>query len=121
MNLVLIDVGKYKDAIAARMQRKSGKGAWMVHKDCDMEYANQVTAEHKVTERRAGKKRVIWTLKTSHAANHYLDTEVYAFAAADIMGVRQMFLREMEPKEETQKEKTEEESGWLQTGGNWLG
>lgn len=121
MNLVLIDVGKYKDAIAARMQRKSGKGAWMVYHGCDTEYANQVTAEHKVTERKAGKKREIWVLKTSHAANHYLDTEVYAFAAADIMGVRQMFLKETEPEREKQPEKPREESGWLQTGDNWLG
>ena len=60
-------------------------------------------------------------LKTSHAANHYLDTEVYAFAAADIMGVRQMFLRETEPEKEKQPEKPQEEPGWLQTGENWLG
>lgn len=120
MNLVLIDVGKYKDAIAARMQRKSGRGAWMVHNGCDEEYAKQVTAEHKIMERKGGKKRMIWTVKTSHADNHYLDTEVYAFAAADIMGVRQMFLQM--PQEKTEKkEQTKEEEGWIQSGDSWIG
>lgn len=120
MSLVLIDVGKYKDAIAARMQRKSGHGAWMVYRGCDEEYAKQVTAEHKIMERKGGKKRMIWTVKTSHADNHYLDTEVYAFAAADIMGVRQMFLQT--PQEKTEKkEQTKEEEGWIQSGDSWIG
>lgn len=121
MNLVLIDVGKYKDAIAARMQRKSGRGAWMVYRDCDLEYANQVTAEHKIIDRKGGKKRMIWVQKTSHADNHYLDTEVYAFAAADIMGVRQMYLQE--PKEHQEKKQPEEqpqEGGWLSGTENWM-
>lgn len=121
MNLVLIDVGKYKDAIAARMQRKSGRGAWMVHRGCDEEYAKQVTAEHKIIERKGGKKRMIWVQKTSHADNHYLDTEVYAFAAADIMGVRQMFLnKQQEPQEKKKTEETVQEGGWLSGTENWM-
>ena len=121
MNLVLIDVGKYKDAIAARMQRKSGRGAWMVHNGCDEEYAKQVTAEHKIMERKSGKKRMIWTVKTSHADNHYLDTEVYAFAAADIMGVRQMFLQNEDEKPEEKVQQPQEEDNWIKSGDNWMG
>ncbi len=119
MDLVLIDVGKYKDAIAARMQRKSGRGAWMVHRGCDEEYAKQVTSEHKVVERKGGRKRLIWTQKTSHADNHYLDTEVYAFAAADIMGVRRMFLsQEQEQSPETEPKKAGND--WIQAGSGWM-
>ncbi|PXV87352.1 phage terminase large subunit GpA [Lachnotalea glycerini] len=40
MVLVLVDGGKYKDMIAGRMMKENGRGAWMVHKDCDREYAN---------------------------------------------------------------------------------
>lgn len=121
MNLVLIDTGKYKDAIAARMQKKSGRGAWMVHHGCDEEYAKQVTAEHKVLERKGGRKRMVWKLKTSHADNHYLDTEVYAFAAADILGVRQMFLEEdTEKTAMPPKKKEEEQESWIQLGENWM-
>lgn len=47
MQIVLVDGDKYKDSIASRMQRKNGTGSWMVYKDCDEEYAKQVTSEHK--------------------------------------------------------------------------
>jgi len=70
MQLVLMDGGKYKDMIAARMRRPNGRGSWMVHKDCDLEYAEQVTAEHKITERSKGKMVQRWELRTSHAANY---------------------------------------------------
>ena len=66
----------------------------MVHKDCDLEYAEQVTAEHKITERKNGKAVQRWALKTSHAANHYLDCEVYAACAADVYGLRTIYSRQ---------------------------
>ena len=103
MQLVLVDGGKYKDMIAARMRRPNGRGSWMVHKDCDLEYAEQVTAEHKITERSKGKVVQRWELKTSHAANHYLDCEVYAAAAADVLEVRSLFLQNQEGAEKPQE------------------
>lgn len=33
---------------------------------------------------------MVWKQKHSHGDNHYLDCEVYAFAAAEIMGVREL-------------------------------
>ena len=54
MTLVLVDGGKYKDQIAARMRKENGTGAWMVYQGCDLDYAEQVTAEHKITERSGG-------------------------------------------------------------------
>ena len=77
MNLVLVDTGKYKDMIAGRMKKKNGSGSWMVYAGCDREYAEQVTAEHKVNVKMGnGKVKQEWQLKTSHADNHYLDCEV---------------------------------------------
>lgn len=65
MNLVLVDGGKYKDMIASRMRKPNGKGSWMVYKDTDLEYCEQVTAEHKVVERNAnGRETQRWVLKT---------------------------------------------------------
>ena len=63
MTLVLVDGGKYKDMIAARMRKPNGRGSWMVYKDCDLDYAEQVTAEHKVTERVNGKVVQKWVPK----------------------------------------------------------
>lgn len=80
MNLVLVDTGKYKDMIAGRMKKKNGSGSWMVYAGCDREYAEQVTAEHKVNVKMGnGKVKQEWQLKTSHADNHYLDCEVYSW------------------------------------------
>ncbi len=123
MNLVLVDTEKYKDIIAGRMQKKNGSGSWMVYQGCDREYAQQVTAEHKVNVKIGnGKIKQKWQLKTSHADNHYLDCEVYAFAAADILGVRTLHLNEVqeekEPKKQTQY--TPEENWINQNEGSWV-
>lgn len=98
INLVIVDTAKYKDRIAARMRRKNGTGAWMVFNGIDDEYADQVTAEHKVNERQANGSVVQkWVPKNSHGDNHYLDAEVYAMAAADIRGARTWHLERYEP------------------------
>lgn len=125
MNLVLVDTGKYKDMIAGRMRKKNGSGSWMVYAGCDREYAEQVTAEHKVNVRtNNGKVKQEWVQKTSHADNHYLDCEVYAMAAADILGVRTLHLNELEEQPKKQ-EKSEQhyapEENWIsQNEGSWI-
>ena len=84
MQLILVDGGKCKDAIAGRMRRENGKGSWMVYQGCDRTYAEQVTAEHKVNVKKASGRTVQeWKPKASHTDNHYLDCEVYAMAAAE--------------------------------------
>lgn len=127
MNLVLVDGGKYKDMIAARMHRENGEGSWMVYKNCDVEYAEQVTSEHKVNVRMGnGKKKLAWTTKTTHAENHYLDAEVYAYAAADILGVRSLHIDEMEEsarKEIVQQPREEgyrPEEDWIKQNEDWI-
>ena len=123
MNLCVVDGGKYKDMIAARMKKDNGRGAWMVYNGCDMEYAKQVTAEHKVQIKRGDQLVQVWELKASHTDNHYLDTEVYAFAGADILGVRSMHLMEEQKQEEKQKrpEKTETpEESWIKANEDWI-
>ena len=69
-----------------------------------------------------------WTLKTSHAANHYLDCEVYAAAAADMQEVRSLFLQNPEgaaekPQEKTPKpprQETEPEEDWIRQNEEWI-
>ncbi len=124
MNLVLVDTGKYKDMIAGRMKKENGTGSWMVYQGCDREYADQVTAEHKVNVRSGKRTTQEWALKSSHADNHYLDTEVYAMCAADILGARNMHLDEIEvePRKEVKAATpapTPEES-WIGANDTWL-
>lgn len=123
MQLVLVDGSKFKDSIAARMQRENGIGSWMVYKGCDNEYAKQVTSEHKVIVKGGnGTKKLRWVQKYSHANNHYLDCEVYSMAAAEILGVRQLHLEstedEIKSKNDTQDNNKEEE--WIARNEEWV-
>jgi phage terminase large subunit GpA-like protein len=127
MKLVLVDTGKYKDMIAGRMKKENGSGSWMVYRGCDLEYAEQVTSEHKVNVRSAGGRIVQkWDVKSSHIDNHYLDCEVYAMCAADMLGARSFHLEEVElPKKEEPKSQPApaqaQDDNWLgTTGGSWL-
>lgn len=125
MNLVLVDGGKYKDMIAGRMKRENGTGSWMVFRGCDEEYAQQVTAEHKVNVKSGNKVILRWVPKRSHIDNHYLDCEVYAAAAADIMGVRALHLNDTEeqaPKEPDIRDArgSGNEEDWIKQYENWV-
>ena len=122
MNLVLVDGGKYKDMIAGRMRKPNGRGSWMVHDGCDMEYATQVTAEHKVNVKSGNTVKQVWQLKSSHADNHYLDCECYALAAADILGVRTLHLQGEEKPEgrTTTEEPYTPEDQWIKEHENWI-
>ena len=123
MQLAIIDTGKYKDMIAGRMRKKNGTGSWMVYRGCDREYAEQVTAEHKVSERSNGRVVQKWVPKTSHADNHLLDCEVYAMCAADMLGARTFHLEELEmpPRAEAKQDPAPTpEENWIGQNDGWL-
>lgn len=126
MNLVLVDGGKYKDMIASRLRKPNGKGSWMVYKGCDEEYAKEVTAEHKVAVKNGkGQQALVWQPKGGAAGkdNHYLDCEVYCMAAADVKGVRNLFLQTAEPPkpQPTQAQPAPApEEDWIRANDNWL-
>ena len=122
MTLVLADGGKYKDMIAGRMRRENGRGSWMVYSGCDMEYAQQVTSEHKVNVKGKGVTKQVWQPKHSHADNHYLDAEVYALVAADILGVRTLHLsgKEIPNRIEEREEEKQPEEQWIKIHENWI-
>ena len=83
----------------------------------------QVTNEHKVNVKSGGQVRQVWKPKYTHADNHYLDTEVYAMAAADIMGVRTLHLQNEEaqgrPNPTVETDETPEEQ-WIRKHENWI-
>lgn len=119
IQLVEVDGNKYKDMIAARLHKPTGTGSWMVYQGCDREYARQLTAEHKVNVRSNGRVVQKWVPKAQHIDNHYLDCNVYALAAADIMGVR----RFVEPQYDSIKpavEEQEPEKEWIQANEDWI-
>jgi len=120
MRLYLVDGAQYKDMIASRLKRPNGPGSWMVFKGCDLDYAEQICAEEKVIEKKGGREVEVWQKKGTHIANHYLDAEVYAALAADLLHVRYLTLQSQEqPKPETPKQETVSNS-FIKTGNSWL-
>jgi len=122
MNLIIVDGGKYKDMIAGRMHKPNGRGSWMVYKGCDLEYAEQVTAEHKINVKTGnGKERLEWVPKHSHVQNHLLDCEVYAMAAADTLGLRGLYLQNTEGPQEPEKTgQYAPEEEWIKENEDWV-
>lgn len=88
MTLLMVDTDYYKDMIFSRILRDEDEGGWFVYHDCDPEYAEMITAEQKVISRVRGHLVSHWEQKSTGAANHYLDCEVYAACAADVFGIR---------------------------------
>ena len=88
--LIIIDTIYYKDMLASRMRRGEEDGGWFTHIDCDPEYCEMVTAEQKVVRERNGRMESVWEPKVVGRDNHYLDTEVYAALAADLLGIREI-------------------------------
>jgi len=122
ISLYLVYGHWYKDFISNRLVRPvDQEGGWFVHEDCDAGYADQITAEQKVTVKRGGKEIDVWQLKTAHADNHYLDTEVYAAFAADRLGIRYARFEEQPIKEEVKQavQPKPQQNSWI-GGGKWL-
>lgn len=122
ISLYHVDGGYYKDFIAGRLGRKSEEsGGWFVYENCDMDYAEQVTAEEKVIEKSGRRDIEVWRPKTAHADNHYLDCEVYAAFAADCLGIRYMRYEEPEPEKTVEKVTSDrpKNNNWT-GGGSWL-
>lgn len=117
--LYIVDGDQYKNVIAARLNRSVGTGCFMTFKDCDLDYAEQLTSEHKIRTKKNNREVETWVPKTSHAQNHYLDTEVYAALAADLLQVR--YLCEIKP--EVQSNSTignkEEDEDWIKVKEDW--
>lgn len=122
MTLVLVDGDKYKDMIAGRMRKPNGKGSWMVYDGCDREYAEQVTAEHKINTKKNGVVKQTWVQKHTHGDNHYLDAEVYSMAAADVLGVRTLHLQTEDVPSRAQPtvEPESDEEQWIKAHDDWI-
>jgi phage terminase large subunit GpA-like protein len=80
-----------------------------------------MASEHKVLIRNktTGRAKEVWQKKKEVIANHYLDAEVYALAAADI--IRALNLRKDDSKKVFKKEESSSRGQWLKRReGSWL-
>lgn len=116
--LYIVDPDQYKNWIAGHLNRPVGTGCFMVYRGCDKDYADQLTSEHKVREKKNNREIETWVPKASHAANHYLDTEVYAALAADLLQAR--YLDELPEVVASQQRPQPKEDDWLKVKEDWL-
>ena len=89
LNLYVVDTDQYKNWIVHHLDISEGNaGAWLVDADTTEEYAEMMCSEHKVVVEEGRYPVERWVKISSSRANHYLDCEVYACVAADIMNIR---------------------------------
>ena len=81
-----LNVTQYKDKIN-RLVISKNPCKWHIFRNPSEDYLLQFTSEHKilVRNRTTGRAKEVWQKKREASANHYLDAEVYALAAADII------------------------------------
>lgn len=115
-----LNVTQYKDKIS-RLVASNDPVKWHLFKNPSDDYLAQFTAEHKVLvrNRNTGKAKEVWQKKRSSVANHYLDAEVYATAAADI--IRALNLRRDEHTVHKDIRQEHSRSSWIRKReGSWI-
>ena len=119
---LLLDGGQYKIPLRPGCGAKTETAHGWYTKDCDLEYAKQVTSDIRWQNEKNGKRgTMVWKQKHSHGDNHYLDCEVYAFAAAEIMGVRTLHTQtESAEKQQKKQKKLHSEESWIETNEDWM-
>ena len=119
--LYIVDTDQYKNLISARLNRPLGDGCFMVHADCDSDYAEQMTSEQRITTVKGRVEIETWVKKTSASQNHYLDCEVYSALAADLLHVRYLEDLNQEPAQPASVTKEKDEKEWIKdTGEDWI-
>ncbi len=97
LQLIRIDTNLYKDIVAGKMALQAeNPGRFHLHAEPGSDYLKQLTAEFK-------NARGVWVCP-GHKANHLWDCEVYALAAADVLGMR--FFSGRQNNEQQAKPKT---------------
>ncbi len=90
LTLFHLDTSYYKDKINRMVHAQPGDpGQWHLFENISNDYLNQFCAEHKILmrDKKTGRTWEEWKLISTSSANHYLDCEVGAIAAADMIRV----------------------------------
>lgn len=80
----------FKDRLARKITRPDGDNAqWWLPRGVPDEYYRQLASEEKIREhnKRTGESKMYWKLRPGGYQNHWLDCEIYAMAAADMLQV----------------------------------
>lgn len=118
-----LDTTYFKDKIFRKIQdtQDGVPGGWHVYKNPSEDYQKQMCAETKVLkiDKRTRKKIWTWQPVSDHTPNHYLDAEVGAAAAAEILRVYD--LKPPDPAQVQQQQSEGNKSSWIERRPNWMG
>lgn len=91
VQLCNLDTDFFKDKLMRLIANKD-EALWHLPENVTDEYLRQVVSEHRIYVRNRNKRggHYEWVTKPGHRANHFLDCEVYALAAAYQIGVHAM-------------------------------
>lgn len=84
-----VNVGMFKDRVSEQIDVGpcDEPRALHIHREPSDELVNQLGSERKILDRTGKKVRERWVLQPGRKANHYWDTAVYAWAAAEMIHV----------------------------------
>lgn len=129
-DLYMLDVGKFKDLLAARIQMEEVDGGgwiWECNESITDEYVRHMTGEHKIKVRKGNTRRIRWVPRSAGRRVDYWDCEVYQMAGARLGRVANMPAeaelvaardKMMRPRG---RENREEGRSWVNGSGWWSG
>ena len=112
-----LDTAHFKDKIHRMVHADPGDPAqWHLFADPSEDYLKQFCAEQKIVVRdKKGRSREEWRPISAGAPNHYLDAEVGAVAAADMIRVAAM--RKDDQAKVYQPQVNKKSASWVKRGG----
>jgi hypothetical protein len=105
------------------MNTENDTPKWHLHINPAEKYLKQLCSEGKVLQKgkRSGKSTEVWKPLSLHTPNHFWDAEIYALAAAEMLGVY-AFREEDRPKpiKEVNQVEREKAGQWITKKRNWI-
>ncbi len=125
--LWLLDTTFFKDKISYLIKPEDSNCKWNLYENPSDNYFNWFCSEHKVLKRdkKHGTVREVWQLIKSSGNNHFWDAEIYAMAAAEMLGVYALREEDKPRPESSQAEEPQEKAkdpwitrrtGWMKNG-----
>ncbi len=121
LSLWHIDTSYFKDKVTRLVQntKMGSPSGWHLYQGIHEEYLKQFCSEQKIIirDRKKGKATEEWRPVSAHAATHFLDTEIYATAAAEMLRLFSLPLEETKPVNTSKEQKRTDP--WIEIGGGW--
>lgn len=117
-----LNTSGYKDRIN-RLVSSTDPVKWHLFSNPPDDYLRQFTSEHKVLirNRSTGRAKEVWQPKRVSIPNHYLDAEVYAVAAADIIRALRLRREERAVHQGKDRQHAHSRSDWIRRReGSWI-